>query len=127
MRCSVVIENDQEKDSKLSKLQIFCQELGVKLELPGDQVRAGLAKAKKYGGRYGRPPRQIEMEKLKSLLAENHSYSRIARIMGVPYSTIIRRIRSLESQAEPGSSTESKIRDDHPWVEIDEQDEKKEA
>ena len=60
-----------------------------------ERVRAGMARARAEGKRIGRPVRVVDMEQLAALRAAGLSIRQIARRVGVPSSTVAKRLKSL--------------------------------
>jgi putative DNA-invertase from lambdoid prophage Rac len=61
-----------------------------------ERTRAGLARARAKGVRVGRPPKQLDVEKLRSLRESGRSYREIARMVGAGASTIHRLLAADE-------------------------------
>ena len=64
-----------------------------------ERVRAGMARAKAEGKRIGRPVRWVDLEQLRRLRAEGRSIREIARALGVPRSTVAKRLAALPRPA----------------------------
>jgi putative DNA-invertase from lambdoid prophage Rac len=62
----------------------------------GERTRAGLARAKAKGIRIGRPPKRLDVERLRSLRESGHSFREIARLVGAGASTIHRLLAADE-------------------------------
>ncbi len=60
-----------------------------------ERVRAGMARARAEGKRIGRPVRQLDMDELRKLRGQGHSIRQIARRLGVPSSTVAKRLAQL--------------------------------
>ena len=73
-----------------------------------ERTRAGLARARAKGVRVGRPPKQLDVEKLRSLRESGRSYREIARLVGAGASTIHRLLAADEvlqrAVLKPGAS-----------------------
>ena len=57
-----------------------------------ERVISGLALAKAKGVRLGRPPRNPDVEQIRSLRRSGHSWRHIAGLMGVPVTTVRRAV-----------------------------------
>jgi len=57
-----------------------------------ERVRAGMARARAEGKRIGRPERRLDLEELRRLQGERLSIRQIARRMGIPRSTVAKRL-----------------------------------
>ena len=68
-----------------------------------ERVRAGMARARAEGKRIGRPPRRVDLAVLERLRAEGRSIRQIARQIGVPSSTVAKRLKLLVIQAHAAS------------------------
>jgi DNA invertase Pin-like site-specific DNA recombinase len=68
-----------------------------------ERVRAGMARARAEGKRIGRPVRQVDLEELTRLRAAGRSIRQIARAMGVPGSTVAKRLKSTASSEASGA------------------------
>jgi putative DNA-invertase from lambdoid prophage Rac len=55
-----------------------------------ERTRAGLARARSKGIRIGRPPKELDVQKLRSLRESGRSYREIARMVGAGASTVHR-------------------------------------
>lgn len=64
-------------------------------ELLRQRTREGMLRAKLQGKHIGRPRIHIDMNKVRQLRAKGLSYRDIARLLGVSYSTLMRRKREL--------------------------------
>jgi len=62
-----------------------------------ERVKAGMARARAEGKRIGRPPRVVDVEELLRLRAEGLSIRKIGRRVGVPSSTVWKRLKSAEA------------------------------
>jgi DNA invertase Pin-like site-specific DNA recombinase len=63
-----------------------------------ERVRAGMARAKAEGKRIGRPTRQVDLEELRRLRGQGLSIRQVARNLGVPSSTVAKRLSALGTQ-----------------------------
>lgn len=59
-----------------------------------ERVRAGMARARAEGKRIGRPVRAVDLDELHRLCAEGLSIRQIGRRVGVPSSTVAKRLTS---------------------------------
>ena len=59
-------------------------------ELIRERTRAGLAAARRRGARIGRPPCQVDLQRVRGLHAAGHSLRRIARALRVSAATVHR-------------------------------------
>ena len=75
-------------------------------ELVRERVKAGLAKAKAEGKHLGRPRRDFDLRPVLALKEKGHSIREISKMMGVPRTTIRRRLSELEKRRE-GSGPQS--------------------
>ncbi len=66
----------------------------------GERVRAGQARAKAQGVRFGRKPRVVDLDELRRRRAQGQGWRRIARAMRTPMSTLRRKFQ--ECQKSPG-------------------------
>jgi DNA invertase Pin-like site-specific DNA recombinase len=73
-----------------------------------ERTRAGLARARAKGVRVGRPPKELDVAKLRALREAGRSYREIARLVGAGASTIHRLLAADEvlqrAVLKPGSS-----------------------
>ncbi len=67
----------------------------------GERVRAGQARARARGVRFGRKPRLVDLEELRRRRTQGQGWRRIARAMKAPTSTLRRRWK--ECQKSPGA------------------------
>ena len=63
-----------------------------------------MARARAEGKRIGRPARRIDLAVLEHLRAEGRSIRQIARQIGVPSSTVAKRLKLLAGQTHAASS-----------------------
>ena len=66
-----------------------------------ERVRAGMARARAEGKRIGRPARVVDLEELGRLRAAGLSLRQTARRMGVPCSTLAKRLKLLGAPGSP--------------------------
>jgi len=66
-----------------------------------ERLRAAVERARAQGKQIGRPARIVDMAELARLEGEGLSVRQIARQIGVPRSTVAKRLRAIRSQAEP--------------------------
>lgn len=59
-------------------------------DLIRERIMSGLARARSQNKKFGRPRLQVDVENLKSLIAENNSIRQIAKITGLSRQTINR-------------------------------------
>lgn len=57
-----------------------------------ERVKAGVARARAQGKRCGRPPRDIDLDLARMLREQGHGVRRIAKMMQVPKSTLVRHL-----------------------------------
>ncbi len=70
----------------------------------GERVRAGQARARAQGVRFGRKPRLVDLEELRRRRTQGQGWRRIARAMKAPTSTLRRKFR--QCQKSPYEATE---------------------
>ena len=73
-------------------------------DLIRERVIAGVRRAQAMGKHCGRPKREIDLRATKALLAQNLSVRQVADMLGLPRSTLQRRLREValaESQTGP--------------------------
>lgn len=58
-----------------------------------DAIRAGIERARADGRHVGRPRAEVDVERLAALWADGRGLSAIARIMGLPRTTVRTRLR----------------------------------
>ena len=68
-----------------------------------ERVRAGMARARAEGKRIGRPVRVVDLEEIRRQRAEGRSIRQIARNVGVPSSTVAKRLAAGKGRSAPGS------------------------
>jgi DNA invertase Pin-like site-specific DNA recombinase len=66
-----------------------------------ERVRAGMARARAEGKRIGRPVRRLDLEELRRLRLHGQSIRQIGRTLGVPPSTVAKRLAGLAAGASP--------------------------
>jgi DNA invertase Pin-like site-specific DNA recombinase len=71
-----------------------------------ERVRAGMARARAEGKRIGRPVRWVDTVELRRLRSEGRSIREIARHVGVPRSTIAKRLAILAQAPDPTARAE---------------------
>lgn len=59
-----------------------------------ERVRAGTARAKSQGKHCGRPRRDVDLDLAKMFLDQGHGVRRVAGMMGIPKSTLIRHLEA---------------------------------
>jgi putative DNA-invertase from lambdoid prophage Rac len=64
-------------------------------ELLVQRTKDGMHRAREAGKGIGRPQKSVDKNKLITLLAENHSKTRIARTLGVSKATLYKKLREL--------------------------------
>ena len=67
-------------------------------ELISERVRDGMARAKAEGIHVGRPRRTIDLAQVRLLFDEGYSKTEIARLLGVPRSTLVTRLYELDEE-----------------------------
>jgi DNA invertase Pin-like site-specific DNA recombinase len=73
-------------------------------DLIRERVIAGVRRAQAMGKHCGRPRREIDLRAAKALLAQNLSVRQVADMLGLPRSTLQRRLREValaEAQTGP--------------------------
>lgn len=73
-----------------------------------ERVRAGMARARAEGKRIGRPVRRVDLEELRRLRAAGRSIREIARALGVPRSTVAKRLAALPHPTAPLEAAEQR-------------------
>lgn len=66
-----------------------------------ERVRAGMARARAEGKRIGRPARIVDMVELKRLREQGLSIRQLSRTLGVPSSTVAKRLATLGEPSAP--------------------------
>jgi len=62
-----------------------------------ERVKAGVARAKANGKHCGRPRRDIDLDLARLLRSQGHGYRRVASMMGVPKSTLVRHLAEADA------------------------------
>jgi DNA invertase Pin-like site-specific DNA recombinase len=57
-----------------------------------ERVRAGVSRAKALGKHCGRPRRDVDLDLAQMFLDQGHGIRRVAKMMGVPKSTLVRHL-----------------------------------
>jgi len=70
-------------------------------ELLIQRTKEGMLRAKLEGKHVGRPRKEVDLRKVRALRARGVSYADIARILGVSYSTLRRRLREARRRGGP--------------------------
>ena len=85
----------QDLDDQVRKLVIAVLAWAAEREreLLRQRTREGMLRAKLEGKHVGRPRKRIDMERVRRLREKGLSYRAIARLLGVSYNTLLRRIR----------------------------------
>ena len=63
-----------------------------------ERVKAGVARAKAQGKQIGRPRRDIDLDLARLLREQGHGYRRVAKMLGVPKSTLVRHLAEADGQ-----------------------------
>src|SRR5215831_12400247 len=95
----VAVKQTFDTDTPLGKAFFTLAAMFAELErsILIERVRAGMARARAEGKRIGRPERSVDLEELARLHGEGLSIRQIARRIGVPPSTVAKRLHLLES------------------------------
>ena len=64
----------------------------------GERVRAGMARARENGARFGRPPHEADLQQIARLRSRGHSLRAIAKEVGISEASVR---RALKSPARP--------------------------
>jgi DNA invertase Pin-like site-specific DNA recombinase len=64
-------------------------------ELLVQRTKDGMHRAREAGKEIGRPQKTVDKDKLITMLAENHSKTRIARTLGLSKATLYKKLREL--------------------------------
>ncbi len=85
----------QDLDDQVRKLVIAVLAWAAERErkLLRQRTREGMLRAKLEGKHVGRPRKRIDVERVRRLREKGLSYRAIARLLGVSYDTLLRRIR----------------------------------
>ena len=67
-------------------------------ELISERVRDGMARAKAEGVHVGRPRRTIDQAQVRLLFDEGCSKTEVARLLGIPRSTLVSRLSKLDEE-----------------------------
>jgi DNA invertase Pin-like site-specific DNA recombinase len=70
-----------------------------------ERVRAGMARARAEGKKIGRPTRRVDLSELAKLRGQGLSIRQVARTMGIPTSTVAKRLASLAPPPERAEVT----------------------
>ena len=60
-----------------------------------ERVKAGMARGKLEGKRYGRKPAEIDLKQLRKLHEKGYSLTMLSHALGVSRTTVLRRLRAL--------------------------------
>ena len=66
-------------------------------ELIKERVQAGVARARAAGKTFGRPRHELDLRAAKALLAQGHSVRDVADMLGLPRTTLRRRLKEISS------------------------------
>jgi DNA invertase Pin-like site-specific DNA recombinase len=104
----VAVKQTFDTDTPLGKAFFTLAAMFAELErsILIERVRAGMARARAEGKRIGRPPRLMDLEEVARLHGDGLSIRQIARRIGVPPSTVAKRLRLLESPEPLGDEDE---------------------
>jgi DNA invertase Pin-like site-specific DNA recombinase len=80
-------------------LAAMCAEL--ERAVLAERVRAGMARAKADGKRIGRPARPVDLDELRRLRDQGFSIRQTARVLGIPSSTVAKRLASQAVETMP--------------------------
>jgi DNA invertase Pin-like site-specific DNA recombinase len=91
----VAVKQTFDTDTPLGKAFFTLAAIFAELErsILIERVRAGMARARAEGKRIGRPVREVDLGLLQRLRAEGRSIRQIARQVGVPSSTVAKRLK----------------------------------
>jgi DNA invertase Pin-like site-specific DNA recombinase len=91
----VAVKQTFDTDTPLGKAFFTLAAMFAELEraILIERVRAGMARARAEGKRIGRPERRVDLALLARLRAEGRSIRQIARQVGVPSSTVAKRLK----------------------------------
>ena len=76
---------------------------GFERELIRERVRAGVARAKSAGKHCGRPRRDLDLRAAVALLGQGHGLRQVASMLGLPRSTLRRRLADAGVTVESGA------------------------
>ncbi len=79
-------------------LAVFAWMAQREREMLIERTRAGIERAKSEGKRLGRPPTQINWNKVDEYIEKGLSISAISILMNIPYPTLVRRIHQRKKQ-----------------------------
>ena len=65
-----------------------------------ERVKAGVARAKAQGKHVGRPRRDIDIDLARLLREQGHGYRRVAKMMGIPKSTLVRHLAEANAMSQ---------------------------
>ena len=69
-------------------------------ELLLERVRAGVARARAQGKKFGRPRRDLDLRAAKALIEQGHTVRQVADMLGLPRTTLRRRLDEADLGAE---------------------------
>jgi DNA invertase Pin-like site-specific DNA recombinase len=95
----VAVKQTFDTDTPLGKAFFTLAAMFAELErsILIERVRAGMARARAEGKRIGRPVRYMDLEELRRLRLQGRSIRQIGRALGVPASTVAKRLAGLET------------------------------
>jgi DNA invertase Pin-like site-specific DNA recombinase len=110
-----LVATDQQFDTMTTTGRLMLNILGSLAQWESEQTRDrvldGLAKARSEGHRLGRPPRRVDLNLAESLMHQGNSMKKVALIMGVPRSTLTRRMRKQRmSESQQNGMTKKEAR-----------------
>jgi DNA invertase Pin-like site-specific DNA recombinase len=62
-----------------------------------ERVRAGVQRARRQGKKFGRPRREMDLRAAKLLMEQGHSVREVADLLGLPRTTLRRRLKEVEA------------------------------
>lgn len=65
-------------------------------ELLLERVRAGVERARAQGKKFGRPRRELDLRAAKALIEQGHTVRQVSDMLGLPRTTLRRRLREAE-------------------------------
>jgi DNA invertase Pin-like site-specific DNA recombinase len=100
----IAVKQTFDTDTPLGKAFFTLATMFAELErsIRIERVRAGMARARAEGKRIGRPARFVDPVQLERLRAEGQSIRQIARRLGVPSSTVAKRLKLTATAAATG-------------------------
>jgi DNA invertase Pin-like site-specific DNA recombinase len=100
----VAVKQTFDTDTPLGRASFTLAAMFAELERStlSERVRAGMARARAEGKHVGRPERVVDLEELRRLRAEGRSIRQIARSIGIPSSTVAKRLASLLGRSGSG-------------------------